>query len=52
MLPEPPLPQTLEEAHGLVRVLSAELLAVRAELAGLQTRVQELEARLGQNSSN
>jgi hypothetical protein len=52
MLPEPPLPQTLEEAHGLVRVLWAELLAVRAELAGLQTRVQELEARLGQNSSN
>ena len=52
MLPEPLLPQTLEEAHGLVRVLSAELLAVRAELAGLQSRVQELEARLGQNSSN
>lgn len=52
MSPEPPLPQTLEEAHVLVRWLWAELLAVRAEVAGLQTRVQELEARLGQNSSN
>jgi transposase len=52
MLPEPPLPQTLEAAHALIRVLWAELLAVRADLAGLQARVQELEARLGQNSSN
>jgi transposase len=52
MLPEPPLPQTLEEAHALIRVLWAELVAVRAELASLQARVQELEARLGQNSSN
>jgi len=52
MLPEPPLPQTLDEAHALVRVLWAELVAVRAELAGLQARVQDLEARLGQNSSN
>jgi transposase len=52
MLPEPPLPQTLEEAHALVRLLWTELVAVRAELTGLQARVQELEARLGQNSSN
>jgi transposase len=52
MLPEPPTPQTLDEARALVRLLWEELGAVRAELAGLQARVQELEARLGQNSSN
>ncbi|HEY7059964.1 MAG TPA: IS66 family transposase [Chloroflexota bacterium] len=52
MLPEPPRPQTLEEAHALIRGLWAALLAVRTDLAGLQTRVQELEARVGQNSSN
>lgn len=52
MSPEPPLPQTLEEAHALVRLLWVELVAVRTELAGLQARVQEVEARLGQNSSN
>ena len=52
MSPEAPLPQTLEEAQALVRLLWAELVAVRGELAGLQARVQELEARLGENSSN
>ena len=52
MSPEAPLPQTLEEAQALVRLLWAELVAVRGELAGWQARVQELETRLGENSSN
>jgi transposase len=52
MLPEPPLAQTLDEARALVRLLWEDLVAMRAELAGLHARVQELEARLGQNSSN
>jgi transposase len=52
MLTEPPLPPTLDEAPALVRLLWAELVALRAECASLQTRVQELEARLGENSSN
>jgi transposase len=52
MLPDPPQPETLEEARALARLLWVELLAVRSELEGLQTRVQELEARLGQHSSN
>jgi transposase len=52
MSPEPPQPQTLEEARALVRLLWEELLAVRGDLASLQARVQELETRLGQNSSN
>ena len=52
MLPEAPSPQTLDEARALVRLLWEDLVAVRAELASLQTRVQELEARLGQNSTN
>ena len=47
MLPEPPLPPTLEEAHALVRLLWAELVAVRTEVAGLQTRVQELRQASG-----
>lgn len=42
---EPPTPQTLEEALALVRLLWSEVVQLRA-------RVQDLEARLGQNSSN
>jgi transposase len=45
-------PRTLDEALGLLQVVCAELAALRAENARLQARVQELEARLGQNSTN
>jgi transposase len=47
-----PAPQTLAEALALVRVLWSELLELRQAYAALQARVQELEARLGQNSTN
>ena len=57
MQAERPPPRTLEDALGLLQVVSAELAALRAENAQwraenaqLQARVQELEARLGQNS--
>lgn len=59
MMTELPVPQTLEEACVLLRVLWEEIVALRAENARLraenarlQERVQVLEARLGQNSSN
>ncbi len=52
MLNELPAPKTLEDALALLEVVCAELVALRAENAQLRTRVQELEARLGQNSSN
>jgi transposase len=59
MQAERPPPRTLEDALGLLQVVSAELAALRAENAQwraenaqLQARVQELEARLGQNSTN
>ncbi len=42
---EAELPQTLSEAHAVIRDL-------RAVVRALQERVAELEARLGQNSSN
>ena len=45
-------PRTLAEALGLLQVVCAELAALRAENARLQARTQELEARLGQNSTN
>ena len=45
MLSEPPAPQTLDEAMALVPLLWEEIVRLRA-------RVQELEARLGQNSTN
>jgi transposase len=41
----PPMAQTLDEANALLAVLWAELVRLRE-------RVAELEARLGQNSSN
>lgn len=46
------MPSTLEEAIALLQVLWAEVVQLRAENARLTARVQELEARLGQNSSN
>jgi transposase len=49
---ELPPPQTLAEALDLLQVVCAELAALRAENARLQARVQALEARLGQNSTN
>src|SRR5215210_3253984 len=59
MQAELPPPRTLEDALGLLQVVSAELAALRAEnaqwraeIARLQARVQELETRLGQNSTN
>jgi transposase len=52
MSPELPPPATVEEALALVRALWDELVQLRAGYAQLQARVQELEARLGQNSSN
>ena len=45
MWSEPPVPQTLEEATALLRL-------AWEQLGQLQARVQELEARLGQNSTN
>lgn len=52
MQKEPPLPSTLEEALALVGVLWEELRQLQAAYGDLQGRVQELEARLGQNSTN
>jgi transposase len=52
MEPDVPVPTTLEEAIVLLQRLWAELVQLRAENARLAARVQELEARLGQNSSN
>ena len=52
MQAELPPPQTLAEALDLLQVVCAELAALRAENARLQARVQALEARLGQNSTN
>jgi transposase len=45
-------PRTLDEALNLLQVVCAELVALRTENAQLRTRVQGLEARLGQNSTN
>jgi transposase len=47
-----PAPRTLEDALALLAVVCAELVALRTENAQLRGRVQELEARLGQNSTN
>ncbi len=56
---EAPVPATLEEALGLVRTLGeaaerwrAEATELRQANAALTQRVQELEARLKQNSTN
>src|SRR5215213_4913135 len=52
MLQDAAVPRTLEDALALLDVVCAELVALRAENARLRARVQELEARLGQNSTN
>ena len=52
MQAELPAPRTLAEALDLLQVVCVELVALRAENSRLQARVQELEARLGQNSTN
>src|SRR5215213_6045394 len=52
MLQDAAVPRTLEDALALLDLVCAELVALRAENAQLRTRVQELEARLGQNSTN
>jgi len=52
MQTDQPPPRTLEDALALLAVVCAELAALRAENGRLAARVQELEARLGQNSSN
>jgi transposase len=45
-------PTTLEEAWALLRVLWQAVQELRAENAALRERVRDLEARLGQDSSN
>jgi transposase len=52
MRKKPPAPRTLEDALALLDVVCAEVVALRAENAQLRARVQELEAQLGQNSTN
>jgi transposase len=52
MLDDAPTPRTLEDALALLVVVCAELATLRTENAQLRARVQELEARLGQNSTN
>lgn len=52
MQSERPAPATLEDALGLLGQVWEELGHLRAENTRLQARVQELEARLRQNSSN
>ncbi|HSD62093.1 MAG TPA: IS66 family transposase [Burkholderiales bacterium] len=52
MMNDPPAPRTLEDALALLDLVWAEVVALRAENAQLRARVQELEARLGQNSTN
>ena len=49
---EPAGPRTLEDALALLDVVCGEVVALRAENAQLRARVQELEARVGQNSTN
>jgi transposase len=52
MLDDAPAPRTLEDALALLDLVCAELVVLRAENAQLRARVQELEARQGQNSTN
>jgi transposase len=47
-----PTPRTLADALAVLDVVCAEVVGLRAENAQLRARVQELEARLGQNSTN
>lgn len=52
MTSAPPRPATLPEAHAVIEALWTEHARLRGVVARLETQVQELEARLGQNSSN
>jgi transposase len=52
MLNDVPAPRILEDALALLEVVCAELIGLRAENAQRRARVQELEARLGQNATN
>jgi transposase len=52
MLNDAPAPRTLKDALALLDLVCAELVALRTANAELRARVQELEARLGQNSTN
>src|SRR6476469_9252992 len=52
MLDDAPAPRTLDDALALLAVVCAELATLRTENAQLRARVQALEARLGQNSTN
>lgn len=52
MMTEPPVVQTLAEATALIQALWAENVRLRATVAQLEARVQALEARVGQNSTN
>lgn len=48
----PPRPVTLPEAHAVIAAQWAEQARLREEVVQLERRIQELEARLGQNSAN
>ncbi|MDQ3990571.1 MAG: IS66 family transposase [Actinomycetota bacterium] len=52
MTSAPPRPATLPEAHAVIEALWAEHARLREVAARLETQLQELEARLGQNSAN
>jgi len=52
MTTEPPRPATLPEAQTIIDALWAERTQWRQTVEQLQARVQALEARLGQNSTN
>jgi transposase len=52
MVNDAPAPRTLADALALLDLVCAELVALRAENAQLRARGQELEARLGQHSTN
>jgi transposase len=52
MTTDPPRPATLPEAQAIIEALWAENAQLRATASQLEARVQALEARLGQNSTN
>lgn len=52
MMTDPPPPATLADAQALIEALRGENARLQDLVAQLQARVQALEARLGQNSTN
>jgi len=52
MTTDPPRPATLPEAQAIIEALWAENAQLRATASQLEARVQALEARLGQTSTN